>query len=101
MVSATDRTSSGVSMASRMRNPRPIADTTDRIAGMPRQQRAATVAPMTPEIGRASCRERGERQGGAEDGIRYLTVTGVQTCALPIWFLIRDAILTPLRVRRW
>src|SRR5205085_4274208 len=21
----------------------------------------------------------------AEDGIRYLTVTGVQTCALPIW----------------
>src|SRR5256886_2785332 len=24
----------------------------------------------------------------AEDGIRDLTVTGVQTCALPIWFLI-------------
>src|SRR6478736_367490 len=23
----------------------------------------------------------------AEDGIRVLTVTGVQTCALPIWFL--------------
>src|SRR2546430_10022828 len=23
----------------------------------------------------------------AEDGIRDLTVTGVQTCALPIWFL--------------
>src|SRR2546430_15988868 len=23
----------------------------------------------------------------AEDGIRYLTVTGVQTCALPIWVL--------------
>src|SRR5256886_7758421 len=23
----------------------------------------------------------------AEDGIRYLTVTGVQTCALPIWHL--------------
>src|SRR2546430_6357359 len=24
----------------------------------------------------------------AEDGIRYLTVTGVQTCALPIWFAV-------------
>src|SRR2546427_4892178 len=23
----------------------------------------------------------------AEDGIRYLTVTGVQTCALPIWLV--------------
>src|SRR3989475_858819 len=25
----------------------------------------------------------------AEDGIRDLTVTGVQTCALPIWFRIK------------
>src|SRR5206468_2659366 len=39
------------------------------------------------EIGRASCRERGEIwEVGleAEDGIRDLIVTGVQTCALPI-----------------
>src|SRR3989475_2423069 len=27
----------------------------------------------------------------AEDGIRDLTVTGVQTCALPIWVLRRPA----------
>src|SRR5205085_4844452 len=31
-----------------------------------------------------------------EDGIRYLTVTGVQTCALPIWRLPRQ--LLPLLV---
>src|SRR5256886_3477019 len=30
----------------------------------------------------------------AEDGIRYLTVTGVQTCALPIWFRL-EALLHP------
>src|SRR5207245_846384 len=38
------------------------------------------------EIGRASCRERVEMEvgGEAEDGIRDATVTGVQTCALPI-----------------
>src|SRR5699024_4489509 len=36
------------------------------------------------EIGRASCRERGELWEGAEDGIRDRNVTGVQTCALPI-----------------
>src|SRR5205085_3528492 len=28
----------------------------------------------------------------AEDGIRDLTVTGVQTCALPIFGVVRDAI---------
>src|SRR5437762_597101 len=58
----------------------------------------------TPQIGRASCRERGkigevagrrtDRHGQwlragffffqAEDGIRDTSVTGVQTCALPI-----------------
>src|SRR5205085_556703 len=58
-----------------------------------------------PEIGRASCRESlcddavspaagtltvsdvddGESLFQAEGGIRALTVTGVQTCALPIW----------------
>src|SRR5688500_19756314 len=26
----------------------------------------------------------------AEDGIRYYKVTGVQTCALPIWFALGD-----------
>src|SRR5437016_2517901 len=38
------------------------------------------------KIGRASCRERVEMAGvgGAEDGIRDWSVTGVQTCALPI-----------------
>src|SRR5688572_19813183 len=42
---------------------------------------------LEEEIGRASCRERGEiaEVAGAEDGIRDLTVTGVQTCALPIY----------------
>src|SRR5689334_11042998 len=34
------------------------------------------------QIGRASCRERVE--SAVEDGIRDGTVTGVQTCALPI-----------------
>src|SRR2546430_7502732 len=32
----------------------------------------------------------------AEDGIRDLTVTGVQTCALPIWFFS-----TSMAVRSW
>src|SRR5206468_8425151 len=32
----------------------------------------------------------------AEDGIRYLIVTGVQTCALPI-----STTLSPDRARRW
>src|SRR2546427_6242614 len=36
----------------------------------------------------------------AEDGIRYLTVTGVQTCALPIWpsfaMLTPDQLDTPM-----
>src|SRR5437773_662341 len=43
-------------------------------------------ARKTNEIGRASCRERGENEvdAGAEDGIRDRDVTGVQTCALPI-----------------
>src|SRR5207245_2485160 len=36
------------------------------------------------EIGRASCREGVEKSMVAEDGIRDATVTGVQTCALPI-----------------
>src|SRR2546430_7568168 len=31
----------------------------------------------------------------AEDGIRDLTVTGVQTCALPIWFRLAGALLLP------
>src|SRR5690348_6287355 len=41
------------------------------------------------EIGRASCRERVEKsdqeETQAEDGIRDGRVTGVQTCALPIF----------------
>src|SRR3990172_3884192 len=42
------------------------------------------------QIGRASCRERGEISVVAvslkkKDGIRDVAVTGVQTCALPIW----------------
>src|SRR5438270_7669232 len=36
----------------------------------------------------------------AEDGIRDLTVTGVQTCALPIWIGRRTPVTTPLRWRR-
>src|SRR5690606_6889394 len=43
---------------------------------------------VIPEIGRASCRERGRescRYNTAEDGIRAFHVTGVQTCALPIY----------------
>src|SRR5207244_887095 len=37
------------------------------------------------EIGRASCRERVYVSVAAEDGIRDDLVTGVQTCALPIF----------------
>src|SRR5699024_8196389 len=39
------------------------------------------------KIGRASCRERrkNEENNEAEDGIRARNVTGVQTCALPIY----------------
>src|SRR2546430_7812247 len=39
----------------------------------------------------------------AEDGIRHLTVTGVQTCALPIWFTyIPEASRTArLKQRPW
>src|SRR5690606_37965742 len=47
----------------------------------------ASILQVNPnEIGRASCRERGQRRVGrvAEDGIRDFHVTGVQTCALPI-----------------
>src|SRR5206468_1389752 len=36
------------------------------------------------QIGRAACRDRVEVAAAAEDGIRDLIVTGVQTCALPI-----------------
>src|SRR5437762_838219 len=39
------------------------------------------TAPRSTEIGRASCREGGELW---VDGIRDTSVTGVQTCALPI-----------------
>src|SRR3990167_8390155 len=51
------------------------------------QMRGALLA--IDEIGRASCRERVEISVVAvslkkKDGIRDLTVTGVQTCALPI-----------------
>src|SRR5690606_4264186 len=47
-----------------------------------------TAAGIAVEIGRASCRESGEITVGgapAEDGIRDFHVTGVQTCALPIY----------------
>src|SRR5438270_1241420 len=33
----------------------------------------------------------------AEDGIRVLTVTGVQTCALPIWLTNRAGVSTPAK----
>src|SRR5256886_12868620 len=33
----------------------------------------------------------------AEDGIRYLTVTGVQTCALPIWTPLWARLTSPGR----
>src|SRR2546430_7166796 len=36
----------------------------------------------------------------AEDGIRDLTVTGVQTCALPIWLLVRLEIAARTHDRR-
>src|SRR5438552_889925 len=44
-------------------------------------------APFPVQIGRASCRERVSMSVGAEaeDGIRDDLVTGVQTCALPIF----------------
>src|SRR3972149_1617440 len=49
-----------------------------------------TTTCFPDEIGRASCRERGEISVVAvslkkKEGIRCLTVTGVQTCALPIY----------------
>src|SRR2546427_8009961 len=37
----------------------------------------------------------------AEDGIRDLTVTGVQTCALPIWTSSATSAPTCASVRRW
>src|SRR3972149_2590473 len=56
-----------------------------------RGERAASGAGM-------ALPPRGERAGGrtlsffqAEDGIRDLTVTGVQTCALPILAQVRGA----------
>src|SRR5699024_6643297 len=46
-----------------------------------------TMTAERRKIGRASWRERGWRSVmyGAEDGVRDRTVTGVQTCALPIF----------------
>src|SRR5690606_19958583 len=41
------------------------------------------AADEAKQIGRASCRERVEIS--VDDGIRDFHVTGVQTCALPIW----------------
>ena len=32
----------------------------------------------------------------AEDGIRYDLVTGVQTCALPIYLFVHTSIMVPL-----
>src|SRR5437879_1240862 len=52
--------------------------------------------PCRLQIGRASCRERVSGGGAAqaEDGIRATSVSGVQTCALPIYntplFTLRD-----------
>src|SRR2546430_10393972 len=36
----------------------------------------------------------------AEDGIRDLTVTGVQTCALPIWYRLRATIRKQCKLRQ-
>src|SRR5947209_3376046 len=73
-----------------------------RPAGADRAHRGPGRRLRTAEIGRASCRERGESTVvvarwrettadrvlalffQAEDGIRDIGVTGVQTCALPI-----------------
>src|SRR5699024_10290782 len=41
---------------------------------------------ISNEIGRASCREREWMCIVDAGGIRYRNVTGVQTCALPIYF---------------
>src|SRR5699024_4397106 len=46
------------------------------------------------KIGRASCRERAKIKG--EDGIRDRNVTGVQTCALPIYVLLQIRLYQPL-----
>src|SRR5690348_9204361 len=37
----------------------------------------------------------------AEDGIRDGRVTGVQTCALPIWQGVRDQLVEKRRERKW
>src|SRR5207245_395222 len=57
------------------------------LTGVIREYRGRGIAvalKLKVKIGRASCRERGERKAVSEDGIRDATVTGVQTCALPI-----------------
>src|SRR5207245_703617 len=73
-----------------------------RIAAEVASGRSRSIHATTPatnsvclEIGRASCRERVEREvlAKAEDGIRDATVTGVQTCALPIFSGRRRSLL--------
>src|SRR5437868_4118119 len=109
-------TSSGLSCFVRARSPRsltararPSSDFSSEflITGTINPQSSATATPIltsflytiwspqTDEIGRASCRERVKCSGEdeqAEDGIRDRNVTGVQTCALPI-YLIRFELL--------
>src|SRR5437879_266305 len=50
------------------------------------------MGPRGVKIGRASCRGRRAEteEGGGQDGIRDTSVTGVQTCALPICWRIAD-----------
>src|SRR5699024_10389767 len=62
--------SPSVSYGSSSMNPGPSVANSNKICGA--------------KIGRASCRERVE----ISDGIRDRNVTGVQTCALPIFFII-------------
>src|SRR5256886_11218126 len=47
------------------------------------------------ELRRVQETRTGGRFFQAEDGIRYVTVTGVQTCALPIWRLHVDRAASP------
>src|SRR5205085_710486 len=57
-------------------------------AGLIRQRKFELAAVMSLEVGKSRLESMGDAEESvffqAEDGIRDLTVTGVQTCALPI-----------------
>src|SRR5471032_2636340 len=66
--------------------PSPIISTNSSVTRLFKLPRAAALSDSQPPSARANSASKPKFVFfQAEDGIRYRDVTGVQTCALPIW----------------